>query len=392
MNKKKIVFLSSCVRGGGAGWSLYYLIKHLNRNLFEPIVVIPEFGIFEKKYNDLKVKMVIAPKLPERTAQQRFKRINILTKTLSNLINGIGMVQTIFWLKSFIKKEQIDLLYANNMLVKSIGAFSAKFAKKPCIIHIRNLHEKKLEIFFYKKIAKLSSVELIISNSTASSIPITKNISKKIKIIHNGIDIEEYSHISKGTLRNETKTKNKIIIGYTGNIIPRKGLDILIKASAKVIQYRNDTVIVIIGRVPIGSNIDYQMKYSKLASDLGIANKIIFTGFKKDIRPYVQDMDILTLPSRQEPFGRSIIEAMALGKPVVASNIGGIPEIITHGKDGFLCPIEDIDALAKSLDKLIKDKSLRLKIGKEAKATIKDRFNVKKLSTDIQDLIKQILE
>ena len=392
MKKKKIVFLSSCVRGGGAGWSLFYLVKYIDRKIFEPIVVVPDAGIFKERYSGLGVRVVVAPHLPERTALQHFKRINFITKTLSLIINTAGMIRTVFWLKSFMKKEKVDLVYANNMLVKSIGALAGKFSKKPCVLHIRNLHEKKMEAFFYRRIFKLSSVKLIFSNSAASAVPFKDSVSDKIRIVHNGVDVEEYSNIKTGVLRKEAGLSKKIIVGYTGNIIPRKGLDILIKSMAEILRSNEDVVLLIVGRVPIGSSTDHQSIYQRLAEEKGVLDRVIFLGFRKDVRPYVQDMDILVLPSRQEPFGRSIVEAMALGVPVVASRVGGIPEIITDAQDGFLFPVEDTDKLSSTLSMLIGDKKMRKAIGRNARATINSRFNVEILSKEIQKSILELLD
>jgi len=391
MNKKKIIFLSSCVRGGGAGWSLYYLIKYLDRKKYEPVVIVPEPGIYEQMYKEIKVRMLKAPHLPERSAQQHFHRINLFTKFFGTCLNTIGIIRTIVWVKKFAEEEDADLIYANNMLVKSIGAFAGKLAKIPCILHIRNLHETTMEAMLYGRIARLSSVKVLISNSTASAVPLQKYAGEKIRIVHNGVDPGEYTGIKPGQLRKETSAGKKKIIGYTGNIIPRKGIDVLIKASAEILKKNKNTLLIIVGRVPIGSSTNHQEKYEKLAEELGIRDRVIFAGFRKDIRPSLRDMDILVLPSRQEPFGRSIIEAMALGIPVVASEVGGIPEIITDNKDGCLTPVEDTVTLSNTLKKLLKSKATRDRIGKNARKTIENKFNIKKLSLDIQKIIEELL-
>lgn len=387
--KRKIIFLSSCVRGGGAGWSLFYLIKNLDRTRFLPVVVVPDPGIFGSRYRALGVRIVVAPQLPERSAQQHFRRVNFFTKTLSAVINLVGMIRTVFWLARFVKREQCELLYANNMLVKSVGAFAARRAGVPCVLHIRNLHEKRLEAFFYRRIFRMAAVKLIISNSAASAAPFMNDVPDKLRVVHNGIDLADYGGIPRGTLRRELGLRGKTIIGYTGNLIPRKGLDILIRAAAHVLG-RGNAVLVIIGRVPIGSNIDHQAEYEELARECGIAGRVLFAGFRKDVRPYVRDMDVLVLPSRQEPFGRSIVEAMALGVPVVASRVGGIPEIITSGRDGFLVPVEDVAALARVLQRLVRDSALRRRIGGEGRAAIRRRFDVARLTKEIEELLDQL--
>jgi glycosyltransferase involved in cell wall biosynthesis len=103
----------------------------------------------------------------------------------------------------------------------------------------------------------------------------------------------------------------------------------------------------------------------------------------------VSDFDVLCLPSRQEPFGRSIVEAMALGKPVVASAVGGIPEVITDGVDGLLVPPDDPDALAEALSTVVDDAEFRVAIGKQALQTIRKRFDVAVLTRQIESVLTE---
>jgi hypothetical protein len=138
--KRKIIFLSSCVRGGGAGWSLYYLIKNLDRTRFQPVVVVPDPGIFGPRYRALGVRVGVAPRLPERSAQQHFRRINFFTKTVSALLNLSGMIRTVFWLARFVNGTGSVALceqHAGQVRWRLCGPG----AGVPCVLHIRNLHE-----------------------------------------------------------------------------------------------------------------------------------------------------------------------------------------------------------------------------------------------------------
>lgn len=387
----KVLFLSSCVRGGGAGYSLYYLLKHLDRDVIEPLVVVPDAGIFAERFAELGVEVVVPKRFPERTAQQRFGVQNRATDALSyawNLADSVWLVPSLIGL---IKQHQVDLVYCNNMMVKPLGAPAAQLADVPCVLHVRNLHEKRFAIGLYcDTVARLPAVQLVIANSSASAVPYRRAVPQKVVVVHNGVDLSEYSRdaVPRGTLRAQLgAAADEPLVLFTGNLIPRKGVDVLLRAFAQVLPEVPTARLAIAGRVPIGSPVDYRARYQALAVELGIAARAHFLGFVADVPPLVADADALVLPSLQEPFGRSIIEAMALGAPVVASRVGGIPEILEDGQDGLLVAPGDVGELASALRQVLSDADLRDALRRRALQKVRARFDVAVLTRDMQELL-----
>lgn len=386
----KIMFLSSCVRGGGAGWSLYYLLKHLDRQAVEPLVVVPETGIFQKHFDALEVNVVIPTGMPERTAQLRFERNTAFTAAASYGLNLLSSAAAVPRIVSLIRRERIRLVYCNNMMVKPIGGLAAQLAGVPCVLHVRNLHEHPGNVLLYcQGVARLPVVRTVISNSHASAMPYKAAVPHKVHVVHNGIDLDEYGRdVETGLFRAAFGFGyDEIIVGFTGNLIPRKGLQTLLRAAARVLSERANVTFVIAGRVPIGGTTDYQARLEALAAELGILERVRFVGFLGDVRHAVRDFDVLVLPSLQEPFGRSIIEAMALGTPVVASRVGGIPEIISDGVDGLLVPAGDTEALATAIGRLIDDALLRDRLSRAAASKVINEFDVTVLTRQIERLL-----
>jgi glycosyltransferase involved in cell wall biosynthesis len=386
----RILFLSSCVRGGGAGWSLYYLLKHLDRTQIDPLVAVPERGIFDRRFAELDLRVITPPGLPHRVRQQRFDRDETWSRASSLLLNLGGIVGgTVPDLVRTIRREGIELVYCNNMMVKPIGAAAAQIAGIPCVLHVRNLHESPPAVAFYGSLARLPAVRRIIANSSASAEPYRRVAPSKVVVVHNGVDLEEYDRakLPVGAFRREHGLEGRLVVGFTGNVIPRKGVEELVRAAAQVLPSRPDAVFVVVGRVPMGQPEDWQQSYSALAERLGIADRFRFVGFCDDVRAAVADFDILVLPSRQEPFGRSIIEAMALGVPVVASRVGGIPEIIEHERDGLLVRPGDADDLARALARLLDDPALRQSLGQAGRSRVEAAFDVAKGSVRMQELL-----
>jgi glycosyltransferase involved in cell wall biosynthesis len=176
-------------------------------------------------------------------------------------------------------------------------------------------------------------------------------------------------------------------VGFTGNIIPRKGVDVLVRAAALVLERRPGVNFVAVGRVPVGAPADYLSSCTELARRLGIAERFRFAGFRADVRAAVRDFDILVLPSRQEPFGRSIIEAMALGVPVVASRVGGVPEIIVDGRDGLLVAQGSGEELAAAIGRLLDEPGLRAELARRGRERVEREFDVIVLSRRIEALL-----
>lgn len=390
---RRIMFLSSCVRGGGAGWSLYYLLKNLDRSRIEPLVVVPAKGIFEERLEKLGICVIEMPQITERTNRQLFRSNNRLTVAASTVMNSISSLSCIPRIARLIKREHVEVVHCNNMLVKTIGAVAAQVAGVPAVLHARNLHESRGKQFLYGNLAKLTSVRLIISNSEATAAPYQQYAPNKITVVWNGVDLEEYGHdvVREVSFRRELGLDERTtLVGFTGNLIPRKGLETLLRAAASVLARRPSAYFVAIGRVPIGNPVDHKAEYEALAKQLGIADRFHFAGFRDDVRSAVRDFDVLVAPSFQEPFGRSIIEAMALGTPVVASRVGGIPEILTHDHNGLLVEPGDVNGLADALERLISSPDLRGDMSRAAQRTVRDKFDVVQLTRMIEDLLMEV--
>jgi glycosyltransferase involved in cell wall biosynthesis len=394
MAPRRVLFLSSCVRGGGAGWSLYYLLKHLDRGRIEPRVVVPEQGIFGERFRALDLEVRTPRWLPHRLLEQRFAVHNAVTHVASAALNIGRMGLFVRELVALIERERIELVYCNNMMVKPLGALAAQISGVPCVLHVRNLHERPVPVTFYGSVARLPCVRHIIANSEASAVPYRAVAPHKVTVVHNGVDLEEYATsnspgkaVVAGAFRRRFELGDAVLVGFTGNLIPRKGVDTLIRAAAEVLRRRENVIVVVLGRVPLGSPEDYGARYQALAAELEVADRIRFLGFVDDVRSAVADWDILVLPSTQEPFGRSIIEAMALQTAVIASRVGGIPEIIEDGTHGLLVEPGNVAQLAERIEMLVDSPASRERLARAGRARIEEQFDVAKLTERIQDLL-----
>ncbi len=207
------------------------------------------------------------------------------------------------------------------------------------------------------------------------------NINKNIYVVYNGINADNFKNRNfEGDFRKEMGfTNNELIVTSIGSLIPRKGMDVLIKAASFVIKELPQTRFIIIGGGEKG-------KYQKIAEDLGVKEKVIFTGLIKEY-PYniLKDTDLYVSASFAESFGLSIAEAQILGIPVVATKVGGVLEVVKDGETGILVSPGNSQLLAKTIIELLANQELRKKFSQAGKKWIEEKFD---LEEKVEELFK----
>lgn len=181
----------------------------------------------------------------------------------------------------------------------------------------------------------------------------------KLVSISTGIDLSKFS-IAKPTPRKTLGVKkNDFIMLYAGLIVPRKGIDIMLKVVSKLSKENKSIKLLLIGEGPS------KKEYFDLIKQLGIGANVIFLGWRKDVPSLMKSSDILILPSKGEGLPGIVMEAMASGLPVVASDIPCIPDLIENNINGFLCPMDDVEEFTKKVKQLLKNKNLSRKFSEQ---------------------------
>jgi glycosyltransferase involved in cell wall biosynthesis len=201
-------------------------------------------------------------------------------------------------------------------------------------------------------------------------------------LIYNGVDLERYDHQEPCcTLREEYgMDADAEIVGVVGRLELEKGHPTLLEAWPLVLAEIPCAYLIIVGE---GSRLD---ALREIARGLGVERHVIFTGRRDDIPAITAALDVAVLPSYREAQGLTILEAMALARPVVASNVGGIPEMIEDGRNGLLVPPHDPAALAGAIVRLLADHQLADMIGRAGHDTVHDRFCIQMMVNSVQEL------
>ena len=203
-----------------------------------------------------------------------------------------------------------------------------------------------------------------------------------IRLIYNGVDLSRYEHQEPCcTLPEEYGMEpGSQIVGVVARLEPEKGHPTLLEAWPQVLRSVPDAYLLIVGEGSRRDALEAQARH------LRIAHRVVFTGRRDDVPAVTAALDVAVLPSYREAQGLSILEAMALSRPVVASDVGGIPEMITDGVTGLLVPPHDADALAAGITRLLVDHSFADTIGRAGHDVVHDRFCIELMVDAIQSI------
>jgi glycosyltransferase involved in cell wall biosynthesis len=209
----------------------------------------------------------------------------------------------------------------------------------------------------------------------------------KLIKIHSGVDIEKFK---QERVRADEKKRslglaqNSLVVGFIGWLLPIKGPMHLLKAMEDVWQDYDDTVLVFIGK----GDLDADLKAEALKTSAN--GRVNFLGWRNDIDQIMPIFDFFVLPSLNEGMGRVLVEAMAAGKPIVASNVGGIPDLVKHDHNGLLVPPGDEKALAAGIKQLINDPEKAKMMGQRGRELC-NQFSVEAMIEKIDTLYGKLL-
>lgn len=219
---------------------------------------------------------------------------------------------------------------------------------------------------------------------------------EKIRVIHNHLPFAEWDLIPNGrkAIRRELGIPLDVpVLGLVGRLLPHvKGHEIYLRAVARVAKRYPDVKALVVGSEPNGQS-THTARLMQLAADLGIRDRCLFVGERRDIPSIMDAIDVLAVPSLvPEAFGMVILEAMARGTPVVASDIGGIPEVVLDGETGLLVPPNDDEALARAVCFLLSRPDVAIRVARTARNVAAAKFDTGKAAISHEELYQSLVE
>jgi glycosyltransferase involved in cell wall biosynthesis len=211
---------------------------------------------------------------------------------------------------------------------------------------------------------------------------------EKIVVLHNGVKVDpdmRPESIAPELRRSLGLAPDVPLIGFVGRLNPEKAPDVFVEAFAHVARAHPDARAVIVGDGPMKAGLETR------AASLGLAERLHWVPFRDEIAPLLVDMDVIVMPSRTEGFPMLLLEAMALARPVVASEVGGIPEVIERGRSGWLCPRADAAAFGEVVSRVLEHPEARRLVGEQARRTVLERFTAEIMAQRMMALYDEVL-
>ena len=372
----------------GSDKTLLFLLKYLDKTKFSSVVILPNEGPLKIALENENIKVVIAPVL-------KLHRKMFSVKEIYNFLNDSKKaVSTIDILD---KTHHFDIIYSNTLAV----LLGINYARKRKIKHIWHIHEiiesPKLIKHFFLKLIQIKANTKIIYNSFATSKfwNINGIISKKAVVILNGLESIKESLPAKEIQRIRldffNANSNEIVIALIGRINSWKGQALLLEGFVELAKLNTNIKLVFIGSTP--PNQDYLITdlQNKIA-ECNIIEKVAIIPFQEKIADFWQSIDIAVVPSTEpEPFGLVAVEAMLAKKPVVASNHGGLSEIVVNNETGLLVEPRNVNELIIALQKLIENEELRKSFGQKGYEKAIKEFSVEHYTKKIEGIFDAIL-
>jgi glycosyltransferase involved in cell wall biosynthesis len=383
-DKKNVLYLSPTQQFYGAERCLFELVKYLDKEAFTPLVIAQEGACYEDFFKGLGIEFFL---------------MNLIIPTKFKYF--VQIIRLNYKLIFFVIKHKVDLVHINFHLWhdESLIPFFLFLKMKgvPWVYHLRFYHTfnavKRLFMFRGRIIAISESVRRAFFTERRFGFLALQRMDR-ISTIHDGKDLSDYLGEGDTTeIRKTFKLDGKKVVGLVGAIDPRKRQDLFLSIARTIKNEYPGVKFLIIGDI-YGSHpgeVEYKKRILKMVEDLGLNEDVIFTGYRNDVYLFLKLMDICVLTSKEEGLGMVIIEAMASGKPVVATGVGGIQELVEDGKTGFLVYSDEPRDYAKRITGLLDDEHKRAEMGMLARKRAVELFSIENHVTAIQDLYGRLL-
>ncbi|RJP28761.1 MAG: glycosyltransferase [Candidatus Omnitrophota bacterium] len=370
-----ILFYDPSSGYGGSGKSLSLLINNLNEMNFSSFVLIKNFG---PQFTNIKNAKIVKIKNTPNPRRQ-------------NIIAFFGyIIPEAIRIFFILKLNNIRIVHVNTNILSGLAPIiAARIAGVPCICHIRlSRNLIKREILFSYWID-----HVIVLNINTFKMYRKYFLEERISLIYDGLSMDnENLNNTNAIARCEFCYNSEFCVGIIGRIVEGKGHKEFILMAQKILEKNKAVKFLIVGE-PKGDYEDYFIQVVKLVKERNLSDKVIFTGWRNDINNIISGLDVLVQASTTFPegFGLTIIEAMAMGKVVVATNIPGPSDIIVNGETGFLVPPGDINLMADKILYLLCNPDVARKMGEAGRNRVEKFFAIKNTVKSIEEIYMGVL-
>lgn len=274
------------------------------------------------------------------------------------------------------RREQVDVLCSHDYKSNAVGWLAAGRLWKPLVVvfHGRTSHDGKVRLYerLDDHVLRRSTLVVAVSQDGRRRLGARGVRGSRVVVIPNALDAESGAWSTDGPIRRRLRlAAQDPLLVFSGRLSPEKGVDLLLSAMERLVGARPRLTLVVLGCGPEEPRIRARV------ARIGLASNVHLLGFQRDVYPFLREMDFAVLPSLSEGMPLAILEAYAARKPVVATRVGGVPEVVDHGLTGLLVPPRDPIALAEAMEELIRDRERAAAMGEAGARRLAAEFTVK---------------
>lgn len=372
---RKVRILHVAQAAGGVDRYIRMLLKYLDKDKFENILVCSQ-DFHEEDYNGL---------------VDSFEPVEMTRAIGSNDLKAIKEV------RNLIKQHAPDIVYAHSSKAGAIARVADIGLRNYCIynphgwaFNMRCSAKKKAMYTAIEKIAAPFCDKIICISDAEKQSALEKKIcgENKLQVIFNGVDIEAYENGIHGTVKrnNLNIPEDAFVVGMVGRMSPQKAPDVFIKMAKQVKDKVPNAHFIIVG------NGNQEAEIRKYAEDNGFLDRLHITGWVDNPMSYVELFDVACLLSRWEGFGLALPEYMMAGKPIVASRVDAIPNIIRNGENGLLVEVDDVAGASEAVLQIYQEDGLKDNLVAQGLEDVHSRFDVRRVSEEHEKLFRNIVK
>ena len=374
MRKNKIRILHVAQAAGGVDRYIRMLLKYLDKEKFENILVCSQ-DFHEEDYRGL---------------ADSFEQVEMTRAIGGSDLKAIKEVRTL------IKKYNPDIVYAHSSKAGAIARVADIGLKNHCVynphgwaFNMRCSAKKKAIYTAIEKVAAPFCDKIICISDSEKKSALNKKICRedKLQVIFNGVDIESYENGDHGVVKREDLKipEDAFVVGMVGRMSPQKAPDVFVEMAKQVKDEAPNTHFIIVGS---GNQENEIRKYAK---DNGFSDSLHITGWIDNPMSYMELFDVACLLSRWEGFGLVLPEYMMVGKPIVASRVDAIPNIIRDGENGLLVEADDATGASKAVLQIYRESGLRDRLVAQGFKDVHKRFNARRVSEEHEKLFERLV-
>lgn len=391
MRKIKIIHIITRFDQGGSAENTFLTVRGLDKDRYD--LTLARGLSLESNMNGAEQRVV-----EERLAEAL--RCGVKVVTVPELVRRVDPLQDVrafVSLVRIIRQERPIIVHTHTSKAGLLGRLAAFLCRVPVIIHTPHGHVfwgyftswKTRFFIFLERVFALFTDRIITLTEQEKKDHLDVRIGRvdQFRTIHSGVELERFSgsKVDPQSVRRELGiSSDALVVGTVGRLIPIKGSNFLIEAARDVIREKPEAVFVFLGEG------DLQREMEERASRLGIRDQVLFLGWRPDVASIMSMYDVFAFPSLNEGMGKALVEAMAMGKSVVASNVSGIRDLVVNGENGFLVPPAQPGLLAKKITYLLENPNIRLAFGKAGRK-IAEIYTADSMVEEIDQLYSALL-